>query len=247
MAKYLNGEWVPDDYVDPSINVQISSATSAINLEIASINTRLDEAEVDIDDLEISVVSLEAHTLNTSNPHSVNKTQVGLGNVPNVNATARANHTGTQAHTTISGLGNAATRDVGTGAAQVAAGDHSHQGLMDYVPVTPITLWSTASRATGSTHFFVTDYTLPSGVRAVVLRMYSKITSGSPSDSIFLVARMFSTFDQPFTVRPQVVNVYNEGQGIVPVNTGTDQITLQVAGATQTCGVQIVGYFLPRQ
>lgn len=37
--------------------------------------------------------TLTSHTSNTSNPHSVTKTQVGLGNVPNVDATTTANIT----------------------------------------------------------------------------------------------------------------------------------------------------------
>ena len=40
--------------------------------------------------------------LPSDNPHSVTKAQVGLSNVPNVDATARANHTGTQTASTIS-------------------------------------------------------------------------------------------------------------------------------------------------
>lgn len=44
------------------------------------------------------------HTLRTDNPHSVNKAQVGLSNVPNVDATSRTNHTGTQAISTVTGL-----------------------------------------------------------------------------------------------------------------------------------------------
>ena len=40
--------------------------------------------------------------LPSDNPHNVNATQVGLGNVPNVDATQRANHTGTQTASTIS-------------------------------------------------------------------------------------------------------------------------------------------------
>lgn len=44
---------------------------------------------------------LVSHTSNTSNPHAVTKTQVGLSNVPNTDATARANHTGTQSADTI--------------------------------------------------------------------------------------------------------------------------------------------------
>lgn len=45
-----------------------------------------------------------AHLANTSNPHSVDKTDVGLGNVPNVDARARSSHTGSQAISTITGL-----------------------------------------------------------------------------------------------------------------------------------------------
>ena len=42
------------------------------------------------------------HVSATDNPHSVSKAQVGLSNVPNTNATARASHTGTQLAATIS-------------------------------------------------------------------------------------------------------------------------------------------------
>ncbi len=55
-------------------------------------------------DAKADASALTSHTGNTSNPHTVTKTQVGLGNVPNVDATARANHTGTQAISTITGL-----------------------------------------------------------------------------------------------------------------------------------------------
>ena len=43
-----------------------------------------------------------SHRVDVANPHSVTATQVGLGNVPNVDATDRANHTGTQLSSTIS-------------------------------------------------------------------------------------------------------------------------------------------------
>lgn len=42
------------------------------------------------------------HTSLTNNPHNVTKTQVGLSNVPNTDATARSSHTGTQTASTIS-------------------------------------------------------------------------------------------------------------------------------------------------
>ena len=42
-----------------------------------------------------------------TNPHNTTKSDVGLGNVPNVDATQRANHTGTQLAATISDFDNA--------------------------------------------------------------------------------------------------------------------------------------------
>ena len=52
--------------------------------------------------------ALTAHVEDTGNPHAVTKAQVGLGAVPNVDATDRANHTGTQAASTISDFAAAA-------------------------------------------------------------------------------------------------------------------------------------------
>lgn len=48
------------------------------------------------------VAANTTHRGRTDNPHSVTKTQVGLANVPNVDATQRSNHTGTQLAATIS-------------------------------------------------------------------------------------------------------------------------------------------------
>jgi hypothetical protein len=46
--------------------------------------------------------SIGVHEALTNNPHAVTKTQVGLSNVPNTDATARSSHTGTQLSSTIS-------------------------------------------------------------------------------------------------------------------------------------------------
>lgn len=46
----------------------------------------------------------EHSQLTSGNPHNVTKSDVGLGSVPNTDATARANHTGNQAISTVSGL-----------------------------------------------------------------------------------------------------------------------------------------------
>lgn len=68
-----------------------SIATINSSLNVANWNTAFEPANPNI----------QSHIANTANPHSVTKTQVGLANVPNVDATARANHTGTQAASTI--------------------------------------------------------------------------------------------------------------------------------------------------
>jgi len=44
-----------------------------------------------------------------TNPHATTKSDVGLSNVPNIDATLRANHTGTQSVATITGLSAVAT------------------------------------------------------------------------------------------------------------------------------------------
>lgn len=51
--------------------------------------------------------AVDAHANRTDNPHVVTKAQVGLSNVPNVDATLRSNHTGTQTSTTISDFAEA--------------------------------------------------------------------------------------------------------------------------------------------
>jgi hypothetical protein len=58
---------------------------------------------------------------------TLDKTAVGLGNVPNVNATQRANHTGTQTASTISDFNTAAD-------ARVSAGITTHQAAADPHP-----------------------------------------------------------------------------------------------------------------
>jgi hypothetical protein len=75
------------------------------------------------------VAAAAAHILDTDNPHEVNAADVGLGNVPNVDATARANHTGTQAASTISDFASAvsANGDVAAAAAHILDTDNPHE------------------------------------------------------------------------------------------------------------------------
>ncbi|MEZ0611948.1 hypothetical protein ACAW74_25775 [Fibrella sp. WM1] len=62
--------------------------------------------------LNTTSANLLGHANNILNPHGVTKAQVGLPLVPNVDATQRANHTGTQPASTIDGLKPVATSGV---------------------------------------------------------------------------------------------------------------------------------------
>jgi hypothetical protein len=76
-----------------------------------------------LQDSGILASDVSGHIASTSNPHSVTKTQVGLGNVPNTDATARANHTGTQLAATISDFNTAVgATNAGTATALSANG-----------------------------------------------------------------------------------------------------------------------------
>ena len=50
---------------------------------------------------------IDSHIASTANPHGVTKSQVGLSNVPNVDATARSSHTGQQPVSTLSDFNTA--------------------------------------------------------------------------------------------------------------------------------------------
>jgi hypothetical protein len=62
-------------------------------------DSAVDDIAKAIEDLNNNLTS---HVNDVANPHAVTKAQVGLGNVPNIDATQRANHTGTQLSSTIS-------------------------------------------------------------------------------------------------------------------------------------------------
>jgi uncharacterized delta-60 repeat protein len=96
----------------------VSGATSNIQSQLDSkANQTALDAKANTSDVYIKTESdanfepknsnIQSHISNISNPHSVTKSQVGLSNVPNVDATSRANHTGTQLASTISDFNEA--------------------------------------------------------------------------------------------------------------------------------------------
>lgn len=107
-----NDSGVAGTYVSDALNTLDSGKASSVHTHTASDVTDFD-TEVSNN---TSVASNTTHAgTTTGNPHNVTKTDVGLSNVPNVDATARANHTGTQLLSTISDAGTlAGLNTVGT-------------------------------------------------------------------------------------------------------------------------------------
>lgn len=94
--------------VRAAILTGLSLATGTAITAADSILTAFGKIQKQITD---NLATLTAHTSNTSNPHSTTAAQVGLGSVPNVDATNRGNHTGSQTASTISDF-SAAVRAV---------------------------------------------------------------------------------------------------------------------------------------
>jgi len=93
---------ITDNLANNSIDIDIDE--SQINHDNLAgfdpnkhIDWTLDQGATNVADSNVAHTSVV-----TGNPHVVTKTEVGLANVPNVNATQRANHTGTQVAATIS-------------------------------------------------------------------------------------------------------------------------------------------------
>jgi hypothetical protein len=110
------GSNISANYDDLANTLTISSTVSVITDHTALSNIGTN-----------SHASIDLHIASTSNPHSVTKSQVGLSDVPNVDATSRANHTGTQTASTISDFNSAADARVSSGisAHEAAADPHS--------------------------------------------------------------------------------------------------------------------------
>lgn len=106
----------------------------------------------------------------------------------------------------------------------------------------PVSVLGTASRGTGTTTLTVTSHSIPAGCRGVLVRIYSKITSGTPADGTGAHVRRQGGSDSAVEAYPQVTNIYMRGFGICPINTANDQIDFVIAGATQTGGLQFYGY-----
>jgi hypothetical protein len=76
-------------------------------------------------------IAIDGHLTSTANPHGVTKTQVGLGAVPNTDATARSSHTGTQLASTISDFDAAAGAAINAASVKATPVDADTMPLSD--------------------------------------------------------------------------------------------------------------------
>ena len=109
---------------------------------------------------EVANSNIQTHINSTSNPHNTTKAHVGLSNVSNdLQLKAGSNLSdllsASSARTNL-GLGDSATKNVGTTAGTVAAGDHSHSAV-----VVSNRVWTHSAaidfKVTGATTIFTTE------------------------------------------------------------------------------------------
>jgi len=134
------------------------------------------------------VAANTAHRSSTSNPHTVTKTQVGLSNVPDVDATARSSHTGTQLKSSISDFEHSVVSHsdtTATGAELNTLTDgsnadalHSHSG-----GVGPTAHASTTGQTPDDHHNQVHDFAGADHNAATLAQLNSKISDATLDDA----------------------------------------------------------------
>lgn len=93
--------------VDNVLGTKAETVHTHVVADVTGLETILDNKSDTTHDHDLDYAPI-AHVTDTTNPHSVTKTQVGLSSVPNTDATQRSNHTGTQTAATISDFSSAA-------------------------------------------------------------------------------------------------------------------------------------------
>jgi hypothetical protein len=167
----LEGEGYPSDN-DGTVQVGLEE----YNVLVTSSSPDHMHSSSQITDFPSAVdARVSVHASRTDNPHGVTKTQVGLGSVDNIAASAlrdRATHTGTQAISTIANLQTEVLKGIGAralfadkpnllgrkalildliggGAAHISDSGGEYLGAIENIPGATFTRSSTARRRTG--------------------------------------------------------------------------------------------------
>ncbi len=99
----------------PSGNLISTNVQSALNELQSEIDPLTSSSHTHTNKVQLDLITDGNHDVRLDNPHVVTKLQVGLSNVPDVDATSRSNHTGTQLSSTISDLSSSVRSTLLTG------------------------------------------------------------------------------------------------------------------------------------
>lgn len=127
-------------------STKIDNEITALESSLATVATSANHSDLTLDD--------------GTNPHSTTKADVGLGNVPNTDATARANHTGTQLASTISDFSTAVQAAETTTSISFSSPDltYTDEDGSDTVITLPVTTRHHFIQFTTLKEFTATDY-----------------------------------------------------------------------------------------
>lgn len=134
------------------------------------------------------------HVTDLNNPHQTTKAHVGLSNVPNVDATSRASHTGTQTATTISDFDTTATA-LANSAISLRITDTISDGVTDKAPTQnavfdALTLKSNVGHvhtvAEVTNYNTVTDAKIATAIAAVTLTSLPDVSDATPTTDQYL-------------------------------------------------------------
>jgi hypothetical protein len=140
--------------------------------------------------LKADTGTVNAHVRDFSNPHNVNKTQIGLSNVPNIDATNPANITQSSSYrfvtdTQISNLASAFSN----------AHSHSNKSTLDLITEA----FTTSIKSGYDNH--ISNISNPHNVTAGQLGVYTKITADSLFGLKFNSANFNTSFDSRLSLK----------------------------------------------
>lgn len=216
-------------WIDGCIAQGVWGASGNYSIEVLDATAELEAKRQAAEVTPKSVFDLHANS--TSNPHSVTKAQIGLENVPDVDATLRSNHSGTQLSSTISDFNEAAQDAVGNALLDSEDINFSYPDVDNQ-----ITAQLTATGVVAGTYSLVTvddkgRITAGSNTGSITRYSYATASTTSNSNATYTTVAQLTTASLPaglyrvsFRGRGQSGSTTN-GTG-VRVSNGTATVTM---------------------
>jgi hypothetical protein len=178
---------------------------------------------------EAANANIQAHIGSTSNPHSITKTQVGLGNVDNTSDADKPVSTAQQTaldgkEASIGAKGTAFNKSFGTTAGTVSEGNHNHSGVYQPADVDIPTVAASQAEMEAGTETELRSMS-PLGVKQAIDALAS---SGVADDSITLAKMAHGTAGN------LIAYDASGAPAAVATGTATQVLTSNGAGAAPT-------------